>query len=47
MGIPVIDVGHYASENIAMDHICQYLKTHFEALEVSCSRVNGETLIIK
>lgn len=47
MGIPVIDIGHYASENIAMQHICSYLKENLKTLEVICSAVNGETLIIK
>lgn len=47
MGIPVIDIGHYASENIAMQHICQYLRENLKDIEVNCSVVNGETLIIK
>lgn len=47
MGIPVIDVGHYASENIAMRHICEYLKENLKTLEVGLSSVNGETLIVK
>lgn len=47
LGIPVIDIGHYASENIAMNHIATYLKQQFEELEVTCSKINGETLMIK
>nr|WP_302595360.1 Nif3-like dinuclear metal center hexameric protein [uncultured Cellulosilyticum sp.] len=47
MGIPVIDIGHYASENIAMQHISSYLKENLKTLEVVCSNVNGETLMIK
>lgn len=47
LGIPVIDIGHYASENIAMTHICAYLKENLKHLEVTCSEVDGETLITK
>ncbi len=47
MGIPVIDIGHYASENIAMQHISHYLKEKLKTLDVVCSMVNGETLQVK
>lgn len=47
LGLSVIDVGHYASENIAMRHIADYVKKHLKTLEVICSEVDGETLIIK
>lgn len=42
-GLVVVDVGHYASENIAMPIIEKYLKNHFQDMEVVCSKVNGET----
>lgn len=42
-GLMVIDVGHYASENVAMPLIKDYLETHCKDLEVLCSTVNGET----
>lgn len=44
LGLAVIDVGHYASENIAMQHIASYLSNEIKDLEVACSKVNGETL---
>lgn len=42
-GLVVADVGHYASENIAMVLIQKCLLGCFEDLEVTCSQVNGET----
>ena len=42
-GLVVIDVGHYASENIAMKLIESYLSKSFKAIQVSCSQINGET----
>lgn len=42
-GLTLIDVGHYASENIAMPLIKEYLEIHCKDLEVLCSTVNGET----
>lgn len=42
-GLVVVDVGHYASENIAMPVIENYLSKCFEEMEVLCSKVNGET----
>lgn len=47
LGITVIDVGHYASENIAMTHIAEYLKEKCEGCQVLVSEVNGETLFTK
>lgn len=47
LGIPVIDVGHYASEAIALKPIGQCIKRHFNQCEVLYSKVNGETLWIK
>ncbi|MGL5677308.1 MAG: Nif3-like dinuclear metal center hexameric protein [Cellulosilyticaceae bacterium] len=41
-GIVVLDVGHYASENIAMPLIKHYLEEKIPGLEVACSQVNGE-----
>lgn len=42
-GLVVVDVGHYASENIAMPIIEKYLNNHFQGIKVICSKVNGET----
>lgn len=39
----VIDVGHYASENIAMKLIESYLSNYFKDIQVNCSKINGET----
>ena len=47
LGIPVIDVGHYASEQIALKPIGQCIKQHFNQCEVMFSKANGETLWIK
>ena len=41
--LTVIDVGHYASENIAMKLIESYLSNYFEGIQVNCSKTNGET----
>lgn len=42
-GLTVIDVGHYASENVAMPLIKNYLEIHCDKLEILCSTVDGET----
>ncbi len=42
----LIDVGHYASENIGMEKIKDYLHNHFPMLEVVRSQVNGEVFEI-
>lgn len=47
LGIPVIDVGHYASENIAMEAIKNYLEKQCSQCEVLKSDINGETLFIR
>lgn len=47
LGIPVIDVGHYASEQIALAPIGQCINQHFSQCEVIFSKCNGETLWIK
>ncbi len=47
LGLVVVDVGHYASEHIALAPIGKWIKQHFEACEVLYSSVNGETLWIK
>ena len=47
LGIVVIDVGHYASEQIALKPIGECIKKVFENCEVFYSTVNGETLWIK
>lgn len=47
MGLTVIDVGHYASESIALVPIGEWLQQAFSECEVIYSAVNGETLFIK
>ena len=47
LGLVVLDVGHYASEQIALEPIGRWIKQHFESCEVLYSKVNGETLWIK
>lgn len=47
MGLTVIDVGHYASENIALQPIGECIQRAFADCEVVYSKVNGETLFIK
>lgn len=47
LGIPVIDVGHYASENKALIPIGQCIMNQFEACDVIYSKVDGERLLIK
>lgn len=41
-GLVILDVGHYASENIAMPFMKQFLQEKFMTLEIDCSEVNGE-----
>ena len=41
-GLIVLDVGHYASENIGMQHIKSYLESRLCDVEVMCSEVDGE-----
>lgn len=47
MGITVIDVGHYASESIALAPIGDCIKQAFPMCEVYHSSINGETLFVK
>lgn len=47
LGVIVIDVGHYASEQIALRPIGDYIKQRFSSCEVIYSNVNGETLWTK
>lgn len=47
LGIPVIDVGHYASENKALIPIGQWIESEFKGCEVIYSKVDGERLFIK
>ncbi len=46
LGLPVLDVGHYASENGAMAYLGQKLSEAFSDLQVDVSKVNAETLHI-
>lgn len=41
-GLFLIDVGHYASENIMMPYLKQYIEESLPGLEVQCSKINGE-----
>lgn len=45
--IPVIDVGHYSSENKALIPIGQCITSEFETCKVIYSKVDGERLFIK
>ena len=47
LGITVVDVGHYASEQIALTPIGDCIQKTFPTCEVYYSKVNGETLFIK
>ena len=47
LGIPVVDVGHYASENIALEPIKYAIKNRFPECEVIMSTVDGEMLFTK
>lgn len=47
LGITVIDVGHYASEQIALAPIGRKIKQCFKDCEVLQSKVDGETLHIR
>lgn len=47
MGITVIDVGHYASECIALAPIKNCIKQAFPMCQVYDSTVNGETLFVE
>ncbi len=47
LGIPVIDVGHYVSENKALIPIGHCITSQFEDCEVVYSKIDGEMLFIK
>lgn len=47
LGMPVIDVGHYVSENKALIPIGQCITSQFGECEVIYSKVDGERLLIK
>ena len=47
LGLVVMDVGHYASEQIALKPIGECIMQCFTDCEVIYSKVNGETLFIK
>ncbi|QEH69522.1 Nif3-like dinuclear metal center hexameric protein [Cellulosilyticum sp. ST5] len=47
LGIPVIDVGHYASENNALKPIGDCIMKQFPKCEVVYSKVDGEMLFIR
>ncbi len=47
LGIPVIDVGHYASENIALEPIKNIIESTCPECEVIMSKVCGEMIFTK
>lgn len=47
LGVTVIDVGHYASEQAALTPIGNCIQNAFPTCEIYYSKVNGETLFIK
>ncbi len=47
LGLCVIDIGHYASENLSVEYIVSKLSGLFKDLWVSSSKVNGEAIHIK
>ncbi|MBE6022721.1 MAG: Nif3-like dinuclear metal center hexameric protein [Cellulosilyticum sp.] len=47
LGLVVMDVGHYASEQIALKPIGRRIQQKFTECEVLYSQVNGETLFIQ
>lgn len=47
LGLTVVDVGHYASEQIALIPIGNCIKKAFPSCEIYYSKVNGETIFIK
>lgn len=47
LGLTIIDVGHYASEQIALVPIGDCIQKAFPACEIYYSKINGETLFIK
>ena len=47
LGMILIDVGHYASENRGLEPIGNCIKNAFKTCDVIYSKVNGETLFIK
>ena len=47
LGLTIIDVGHYASEQIALAPIGDCIQKAFPACEIYYSKINGETLFIK
>jgi len=47
LGLSVIDIGHYASENISISHIAFELNNRLKGINAMCSSVNGEVIHIK
>lgn len=47
LGLTVVDIGHYASEQIALTPIGSCIQNAFPMCEVHYSKVNGETIFIK
>ncbi len=47
LGITVFDIGHYTSENIAMQHIASSLNNRLKGLCATSSQVSGEVIYIK
>lgn len=47
LDLPIIDVGHYISENYTLKPIGKCIQNQFKTCEVIYSKVNGETLFIR
>lgn len=45
-GLIILDVGHYASENIAMTYLKDHLTKQFQSLEIYASEIDGEVFKI-
>lgn len=47
LGLTVIDVGHYFSENIALPYVVKHIKTRLSDLDIICSKVDGNVFKIR
>ncbi len=44
IGITIIDVGHYCSENIVLESLKNKLKQEFNSIDIEVSKVNAQTI---
>ncbi len=44
IGITIIDIGHYSSENIVLESLQNKLKTEFNNINIEISQVNAQTI---